>query len=87
MHRASMNIFLNSRENIQMETKNNLTRREKEILNMIYRGYNYQEIADSAFISINTVNSHIRNILQKLKVNNRTQALVKAINMGVVCQR
>ncbi|WP_420551625.1 response regulator [Tenacibaculum aiptasiae] len=59
--------------------KNNITelsKREKEILLLIVEEYTTQEIADKMFISVNTVNTHRRNLLSKLNVKN-TAGLVK----------
>ncbi len=51
-----------------------LSTREKEILKMIQRGKRSKEIAELLFISINTVNRHRQNILEKLRVGNTTEA-------------
>ena len=56
---------------------NNLTERESEILTELGKGLTYQEIAESLFISENTVRTHIRHIYKKLNVRNRTSALNK----------
>lgn len=55
-----------------------LTRREKEILNLISKGKNSQEIADSLFLSFLTVQTHRRNILSKLEVKNVAELLAVA---------
>lgn len=54
-----------------------LTRREQEMLEQLSRGYRYKEIAEKLFISMETVRTHIRNIYEKLQVNNRIEALKK----------
>lgn len=54
-----------------------LSNREKELLNLLAKGYRYKEIADLLFISIDTVRTHIRNIYEKLQVQSRTEALNK----------
>jgi len=54
-----------------------LSEREKEIVNSMAFGYRYKEIADKLFISPETVRTHIRNIYQKLEVRSRTDALNK----------
>jgi len=54
-----------------------LSRREQEMLEQLSKGYRYKEIAGKLFISIETVRTHIRNIYEKLQVNNRIEALKK----------
>lgn len=54
-----------------------LTRREQEMLEHLSKGYRYKEIADKLYISLDTVRTHVRNIYEKLQVNNRTEALRK----------
>jgi DNA-binding NarL/FixJ family response regulator len=54
-----------------------LSRREKEIVEELARGYRYKEIADKLFLSVDTVRTHIRNIYEKLQVNCRIEALRK----------
>lgn len=54
-----------------------LSKREQEILEQLSRGFQYKEIADKLFISLDTVRTHIRNIYEKLQVNNRAAALKK----------
>jgi DNA-binding NarL/FixJ family response regulator len=60
------------------DAKENLSLREKDVLDWLSKGYRYQEIADKLFISIETVRTHIRNIYEKLHAHNRTEALRKA---------
>ena len=57
--------------------KNNtvpLTKREEEVLAALSQGYLYKEIASLFSISLDTVKKHCKNIYQKLKVRNRTEA-------------
>jgi NarL family two-component system response regulator LiaR len=61
-----------------------LSERELEVLNFVARGSSNQEIAEALFISVNTVKVHIRNILQKLNVGNRTEATARALQAGLV---
>lgn len=58
-----------------------LTTREKEILDLLAKGYLYKEIAAELFISIETVKRHIHNIYEKLHVQTRTEALNKVFKM------
>jgi DNA-binding NarL/FixJ family response regulator len=55
-----------------------LTRREREIRELLARGHSDADIANSLFISQRTVNNHVRAILSKLGVQNRTQAATYA---------
>ncbi|MFD2618731.1 response regulator transcription factor [Terrilactibacillus laevilacticus] len=55
-----------------------LTPREMEILLLISKGHSNQEIADTLFISLKTVKVHVSNILSKLEVQDRTQAVIYA---------
>jgi len=54
-----------------------LTTREQEIIHALAKGYTYQEIADSLFISIETVRTYLRNIYEKLQVHSKVEALNK----------
>lgn len=54
-----------------------LSKREKEILEMIAKGLLYKEISDSLFISTETVRKHVRHIYDKLHVDNRIEAVNK----------
>lgn len=58
---------------------NLLTRREKEILLLIGDGFSNKKIAEQLFISENTVKNHIKNLLEKLELENRVQLAVYAI--------
>lgn len=61
-----------------------LTEREVEVLKLIARGLNNQEIADRLVISVTTVYSHVSNILAKLHLATRTQAAIYALREGFV---
>ncbi|MBC8047948.1 MAG: response regulator transcription factor [Fimbriimonadaceae bacterium] len=61
-----------------------LTEREMEILNYLVKGFSYQKIADTIFISYETVHSHIKNIYEKLHVATKTEAVAKAINEKLI---
>ncbi|HFR3214001.1 TPA: response regulator [Streptococcus suis] len=63
-----------------------LTAREREILTLLAKGYDNQRIADESFISLKTVKTHVSNILFKLAVSDRTQAVVYAFQHGLVAQ-
>ncbi len=61
---------------------NYLTSREEEVLDLLTQGNNYKAIAGKLFISETTVKTHVNNIFQKLQVNDRTQAVLYALNNG-----
>jgi two-component system NarL family response regulator len=56
-----------------------LTDREMEVLRLVAKGRNNRDIAKELFISENTVKNHIRNILEKLHLHSRMQAVVYAV--------
>jgi len=63
-----------------------LTRREKEVLELVGEGLTNGEIADKLFIGITTVISHRKNILEKFKVNNTAVLIKKAFEGGYIGQ-
>ena len=56
-----------------------LTERELEVLRLVAKGLNNREVAKELFISENTVKNHIRNILEKLQLHSRMEAVVYAV--------
>jgi DNA-binding NarL/FixJ family response regulator len=62
-----------------------LTERELEVLQLIVDGHSNASIADKLFITVGTVKTHVRNILNKLCADDRTQAAVRALRTGLVC--
>ena len=61
-----------------------LTSREAQILKLITEGYSNNEIANQLFVSINTTKAHVASILQKLEVDDRLQAALKALKERLV---
>ena len=61
-----------------------LSERELEVLHLIARGLTNHEVGASLFLSLNTVKVHTRNIYSKLDVNNRTQAVARARDLGLL---
>jgi two-component system NarL family response regulator len=61
-----------------------LTEREMEVLKLVAKGKNNRDIAKDLFISENTVKNHIRNILEKLHLHSRMQAVVYAVREGLL---
>ena len=64
-----------------------LSPREGEVLQLVAQGSTNKEIADSLFISENTVKTHLKNIMEKLHLANRSQAAAYAIKRGLVHYR
>ena len=61
-----------------------LSDRELEVLKLIVDGKSNQEIGEKLFVTLATVKTHVRSILNKLSVDDRTQAAVKAMRQGLV---
>ena len=68
-----------SNERSQQVPTPRLTERELEVLKLVARGLNNRDIANELFISENTVKNHIRNILEKLQLHSRMEAVVYAV--------
>lgn len=68
-----------SNERSQQVPTPRLTERELEVLKLVARGLNNRDIARELFISENTVKNHIRNILEKLQLHSRMEAVVYAV--------
>ncbi len=66
------------------KTLKSLTSREKDVLTMAAKGANNKEIAERLVLSEVTVKSHMNSIFKKLKVTNRTQAVLLAIQMNLI---
>lgn len=64
--------------------KESLSEREREILQLIVTGINNVEIAGKLYISENTVLTHRRNIMKKLKVKNTTQLIITGLKEGII---
>lgn len=58
--------------------------REQEVLRCLARGLTTSQISSQLFISENTVKTHIRHLLEKLEVNNRAEAVARALQMGLI---
>jgi DNA-binding NarL/FixJ family response regulator len=61
-----------------------LSEREREILNMVARGFSKAECADLLGLSINTIRTHVKNIYRKLEVNSRAEAVFEASHQGIL---
>jgi ATP/maltotriose-dependent transcriptional regulator MalT len=61
-----------------------ISKREYEVLALLGTGMSNQEIADALFISQNTVKTHTSRLFEKLEVKNRTQAILKSKELGII---
>ncbi|MGG3854681.1 response regulator transcription factor [Caldifermentibacillus hisashii] len=77
-------IMTKMREKPVVKKHDQLTEREMEILLLMAQGKSNQEIADELFIALKTVKVHVSNILGKLEVQDRTQAVIYAFKHGLV---
>ncbi|WP_217585933.1 response regulator transcription factor [Lentibacillus saliphilus] len=77
-------IMTNMRKQSNAPLHEQLTEREKEILLLIAQGYTNQDIADQLFIALKTVKVHVSNILGKLEVHDRTQAVIYAFKHDLI---
>ena len=72
-----LEYFYKQQKKKELLKQNNLSVREKEILQLLVKGLSYKEIAATCFISVQTLNSHIKNIYQKLNVHSRSELAAK----------
>ncbi|MCM3665280.1 response regulator transcription factor [Mesobacillus subterraneus] len=77
-------MMMKMRQKNNVEPHEELTEREMEVLMLIAEGKTNQEIADELFIALKTVKTHVSNILSKLQVQDRTQAVIYAFRHSIV---
>lgn len=61
-----------------------ISKREEEVLQLFANGASPNEVAEQLFISVRTVKNHLSSIYQKLDARDRTQAVLKAVRMGII---
>lgn len=61
-----------------------ISRREEEVLQLIAEGLSTTEVASRLYISVKTVKNHLASVYQKLDSRDRTQAVVRAVRMGII---
>lgn len=71
-------------EEQQNKKDTNLTAREKEILKLIASGMNNKDISDNLCLSLHTVKNHVRSVIHKLAVADRTQAAIAALKDNLI---
>ena len=68
----------------QAASEAGLSQREIEVLTLVVEGLSNQEIAERLILSTETIKTHMRHIMEKLAVSDRTQAAVKAMRQGII---
>ena len=71
-------------ERVQQVPAPKLTDREMQVLKLVARGMNNRDIAKELFISENTVKNHVRNILEKLQIHSRMEAVMVAVREKLI---
>lgn len=80
----SVDINMNTHEKKELKNQPVLTRREKEVLHLIADGFTNPQIADKLFISLNTVDTHRKNLLAKFETNNSASLIKLASKYGII---
>jgi DNA-binding NarL/FixJ family response regulator len=75
---------LQAQEQLQMHSKQQLTKREIEVLQYIAQGFTNRKIAEALFLSIRTINTHRTNLMQKLDIHDTARLVRYAIETGLV---
>ena len=76
-----------AQKEVPEQAEAHLSPREGEVLQLVAKGSTNKEIADSLFISENTVKTHLQNIMEKLHLANRSQAAAYAVKKGLVADK
>jgi len=72
------------RKRAAMALRSHLTTRELEILEMVGRGMSTREIAETLVVSVNTIRTHVQNVLTKLNAHSRIEAVNYAVSSGLI---
>jgi DNA-binding NarL/FixJ family response regulator len=76
--------MVKDRPDTRIKESFDLSDREKEILTCLVKGMSYKMVAEACFISIETVNVHIKNIYKKLQVHSKSEAVAKALKGKII---
>ena len=74
-------VLDNFRMTPDIDETQSLSKREKEILDLLSKGFTHKQIAENIFISPETVRGHLKNIYKKLQVHSKTEAVSKAFQL------
>lgn len=78
------NVVSGNGQKAAAKKRGELTRRENEILELVAQGVTAREIATMLFVSMDTVETHKRNVVQKMEARNTVDAVAKALRMGLI---
>jgi DNA-binding NarL/FixJ family response regulator len=81
---SKMVIILKNLDNKYEDKQNILSQRENEVLSEIALGKRYKQIAETLFISVNTIRFHMKNIYQKFNVHSQPEAIAIALRKGLI---
>jgi DNA-binding NarL/FixJ family response regulator len=84
MHKAVFESLTSNNEPAKNTGSEGLTDREKDIIKLFAEGFSYKQIAEKLFISVRTVESHKKNILEKLHLDNTIDLVKFAIQEGLI---
>ena len=80
--------YIEGRKSVKIQSiRETLTKREREILKLIGEGYKNKEIADQLYISVNTVEKHRSNVMERLNVHSTAALVALAIEKGLVTKK
>jgi DNA-binding NarL/FixJ family response regulator len=77
-------LFFNPEQKATTEINHDLSLREKEVLQLIAKGFSVAKTAELLDISKNTAAFHIKTIYRKLKINSRAEATIEAARLGII---
>lgn len=77
-------FHLHTGRSLQAATKLKFTEREQEVLEWLVQGESNETIAQHLYITVATVKAHLTSIFEKLNVRSRSQAIIKALKLGIV---
>lgn len=81
---AAQVLKMFSQISLPVDNNYHLSEREKQVLQLLVKGYSYKMIASEMFIAMDTVRSHIKKIYEKLHVNSKSEAVAKAFRDKLV---
>ena len=82
--REAIEVLLNERQASVKNSNIHLTKKELEVIQLLAQGLTTKDIAARLFLSIHTVNTHRKNILNKLCINNTSELIMYAVKAGII---